>query len=165
MAAGRLGKECCARSKALAYQADEVRSEFVLCDAIPRARVQRQLACRVPFIRVQSENTDGRIDFAYFPNRTDSTLFWKIQVHKNYARSVLAKQTHSLASGHGSPNDFHARLKTDKSAKAIEQEWIMLDYQNPTIRLFHPPHYLRCDALGEILKLADQEHLIWGVMD
>jgi hypothetical protein len=47
---------------------------------------------------VQSENTDGRIDLAYFPNRTDSTLFWKIQVHKDYPRSVSAKHPHSLAS-------------------------------------------------------------------
>jgi len=144
------------------YQAHEVAHQLVFGDAISRARAQRQPPCCVPFIREQSENTHGRINLEYFPNRTDSTLFWQIQVHKDHPRSVLAKHPYGLASVRGSPNNFHVRLQADKCAEAFEQEWVVIDYQNPAISLFHNLHYLRCDVLGETLKLASQKYLIWG---
>lgn len=143
-------------------QAHKVPHQLVFGDAIPRARAQRQRPYCVPFIGKQSQNAHGRIDFAYFPNRTDSTIFRKIQVHKDHPRLALTKRPYSLASGRGSTNHFHVRLQADKRADAFEQEWVVIDYQNPAISLFHYSHYLQCEVFGETLKLANRKHLISG---
>ena len=84
--------------------------QSILCDITSGAGAKRRNRAFIPWMREETENTDGRIEFPHFPNRSDSIHSREIKVHQHYLRSVFAKQQDGLLRRSRDPDEFHIRL-------------------------------------------------------